>query len=767
MTGLKSSSQGGFLGERASAYNLPLFHRPVSWLHGWSCYGYCAHTNESPNLRSAPESRPLGEFRGLCIRSLSAVAWILPRLPALPRTSRRYSKCLLFGFVFSQSIGDVFSTKEPSEGRPRRAIPYDTPQTPQPSGMQTSMGDRGREFEIGQHVVRTFRDEVDPESPDSGVRPFVGTVVGFSDQFYRVKYDDDDKEDLTHDELRNAAISPERAAALRAGPPALGNIPSWNEIKKSTLKVSNAKGTCVTTAAASNRLGVVVGTNGGKTLACRYTVRFEDGSTRGFKNKELVVIGARVVKQKSLEGAATVTLTGCSSGALGVSLNGRASILTRGIGDWKIAPFGGGEGHTVRYSKAKLIASIRSGEVTWFDPPRVEAGQDPRHQTDSVAASSSYTSDVNNPDAIWTSTVQDPSDGESESDEESDVNATSTKSGASDTMHSVDDPYTRRRILEELCLWPSIYRGAIASSNAKETPGEGFWFEKGGDALAANSGGGRQIDIDRYRAPSKFGIFDPFVQYPSKCPSLTSLKCPHCNQSAKSIGKMWSKGWSCGGKRCFSLTECYPIVARRIRHMGCPESKENSGERDFTVLHQGVTAEFSSALRGAMPVHVGSVLFDKPLVDLIVESKAGGLSLSAIHGMVRRMYTICHARKWMSYLVDLNERSTGTVEGVFSQRPPLFFGNFGDHGERAPSLSKIRKCYLADCERRRETMLKYISSLKGEGLCSDHTFWAAKHVRVEHKKLYSALFAIMNEYGQVESRVRFCPKCQNAMNSLA
>ena len=40
-------------------------------------------------------------------------------------------------------------------------------------------------------------------------------------------------------------------------------------------------------------------------------------------------------------------------------------------------------------------------------------------------------------------------------------------------------------------------------------------------------------------------------------------------------------------------------------------------------------------------------------------------------------------------------------------------------------------------------MLKYICNLKGEVLCADHTFWAAKHVSDRHAKLFNALYAIM------------------------
>jgi hypothetical protein len=136
---------------------------------------------------------------------------------------------------------------------------------------------------------------------------------------------------------------------------------------------------------------------------------------------------------------------------------------------------------------------------------------------------------------------------------------------------------------------------------------------------------------------------------------------------------------------------------------------------------------------------------------MIMACRSRGTSLSGIRGIMQEMHHGRFLRKNLGYLLDADARAR-SIGAVVSQntKPISSFGSFpGLFGGRVPSVAKIRACYLAECTRLKYTKLMWITSLTGDVLCSDHTFWATKHVRHKQKALYSALFGVMNEHGQV------------------
>jgi len=191
-----------------------------------------------------------------------------------------------------------------------------------------------------------------------------------------------------------------------------------------------------------------------------------------------------------------------------------------------------------------------------------------------------------------------------------------------------------------------------------------------------------------------------------------------------------------------------------MRHCQCPNRRDGTKEADFTMFDEGVIVQLSPRLRESLPVVCGSVLFEKGAVRSLMAARAQGVSISGCHAMFKERYTGTFLERKICYLRDAKKRESEINTKLDGCPAPVDFGLYEeDYGGRFVSQSKTREVLLAEYRREKETMLAYITSLTGNVLCSDHTFWAAKHVRdnnnVDKNKLFSALFGVMNEYGQV------------------
>ncbi len=383
------------------------------------------------------------------------------------------------------------------------------------------------------------------------------------------------------------------------------------------------------------------------------------------------------------------------------------------------------------------------GLVSWF-LPEIEAPE-----AVAPAANVGHGSEEDESQSGWKPAPSDDEGRSESSEEEAEASSDSDSDGghrdtADAKLHYVRDPYCAAKIRRMLRKdsWPTIYkrhgRGQISSSNANRIINSGWRIDVRPDPASDTGGSNLPLDVDAHRAPACCGVFDPWVNYPAHLPDTET--CIFCGES----NKVSSRGFASGAARCYGENESYPIVTRRIRHEGCKEAKPGAKTKTYTLLHERAIGRYSPLLRSILPVKVGSVFFEQSLVDNIVALKAEGLSIRAIERVLKNAYTTAHTRKWERYLLDVDERARRVTQQLPDNvGTPDEFGYWGGSGCRAPSRKKIRECYLQEMGRRRETMLKYICNLKGEVLCADHTFWAAKHVSDRHAKLFNALYAIM------------------------
>ena len=259
---------------------------------------------------------------------------------------------------------------------------------------------------------------------------------------------------------------------------------------------------------------------------------------------------------------------------------------------------------------------------------------------------------------------------------------------------------------------------------------------------------------DVHHSPVKFGIFCPWTYFPSMVPA--NLKCPHCNCSSTSDAPIWAKGFTGGMRYVHAITTHYPIVVRRLRHMHCPcarivtEATEDKmavrrKERDFTALR--VLDQFSGLRDHPMGFLVrGRTCIEFEVLDLAVALRPDGVSISTICKAIKDCKGTHYWRCHKSYLEAAVKFRIGPL---FNKDEPIT--PFGSMVATVPFLGEgtLADIWRKDCARRKELEMMFITSLVGNILCSDHTFWHIKNVRLNHQTLYNALFAIMNEHGQV------------------
>ena len=80
------------------------------------------------------------------------------------------------------------------------------------------------------------------------------------------------------------------------------------------------------------------------------------------------------------------------------------------------------------------------------------------------------------------------------------------------------------------------------------------------------------------------------------------------------------------------------------------------------------------------------------------------------------------------------------------------FGCFNDrsgYGGRAIGPKLVKTLHLKDAARRKNSSRAFLSTTTGKVFKGDHTFWATKHIRDNHQKLYAAQYGIMNEIGEI------------------
>ena len=501
----------------------------------------------------------------------------------------------------------------------------------------------------------------------------------------------------------------------------------------------------------SAKLGVVLsysGTNKGRL----YKVRFDDGSESEHKAKNLQVEASKVNTSWDLTGVigSGLVTTSTATVELAIVVGGNPYLLTGdGRGKFKAAPWRTGGGmDALSFKQSELLSDIKNGDIKWFFP------ESKQRSIVAFSASGKAESSEKGSDLQWSERVN--SDDSDDSDDGDDNGVESEGDCAPSSDSGGRKRASRRRfglgarscrnsgniglLRAGLSTRPKTYRGRRACSGGNpHHSGMGWILRKNGDPLADNNKVG--LDVDWYRASECVGIMDFLSEYPSHTPEICNLKCPACGKS----GGISAKGWNNGATTCYDLASSFPCVVKRYRCTRCSEaSNKHEKETDFTVMD--VCGQFDPALRERLPVVVGKKLMTCDLLDSITSLAMRGMSISSIHEHCCEVYNSHHCRKHANYLRHARSYSkssrrffsTNEIE-AFETRPLC----------HSPSLDFIRKAIIEDRKRSIATELRYITSLTGKVMKSDHTFWATKFCRENHKELYGSLFGIMNEHAEI------------------
>lgn len=89
------------------------------------------------------------------------------------------------------------------------------------------------------------------------------------------------------------------------------------------------------------------------------------------------------------------------------------------------------------------------------------------------------------------------------------------------------------------------------------------------------------------------------------------------------------------------------------------------------------------------------------------------------------------------------------------------FGEFNDRNGwwgTVPSVNFLMNLNKLHLKESTDLKTRYIASLTGSVLCGDHTFKVAKVPHANFERVFEAMFAILNEFGQVIGYWMVCSK---------
>ena len=497
--------------------------------------------------------------------------------------------------------------------------------------------------------------------------------------------------------------------------------------------------------------GIVIkveGTKKGRTI----TVRWADGVERPYTTKQLEVVGSKVNTDwdlRSIVSEGTIT-TSALKIKLMVYIGGIPySLVGAGSGKYEAAPFVREEEgapsffeerkkrktkevpiskDALHFDTAELLRSIDKGEVKWFYPEAYRAAE----------GSSKRDGPTETPSIGWNPAVSD-----SESDDES------TSSLDDMIADNYEDPSTRPRPCEnafglsaktlrnsgncaaihrDIIARPRTHKGRRVSG--KVHSGTGWKIPKRGDPIADNTK--VKFNVDWYRQSDCIGVMDFLSEYPEFTPDIDRIRCPVCGECGNVSGKGYT--FSSGVTTCYDIQSSFPCTMHRYRCVGCPEAvKVGKKESDFTAMD--IADQFDPILRERLPVVVGDAMMTTSLLDVIISLALNGNSLAMIHRHVSEIYHSYDTRNHLSYLRHAEYHYFRTAPGLIERsggfQPEAYAGVRGGGTCKPPSMAFLRRAIVEDRRRDIVTELRYITSLVGKVMCSDHTFWACKHVREE------------------------------------
>lgn len=263
------------------------------------------------------------------------------------------------------------------------------------------------------------------------------------------------------------------------------------------------------------------------------------------------------------------------------------------------------------------------------------------------------------------------------------------------------------------------------------------------------------IPMEKFLLPD-YLVWWPEALYPSLYPHARP-KCPFHDSTSCVVHDGWMRhprhGYKEDGRVCAIIGRCYKCKIREESETQ-PKSFRSIDKRVIANAHDYVQTMWLD--QGFDFSHRGGYQLES--LQTSRSSVVQGLGfngLRRVHIETTKRYHLRTSRKWRSYVDSLDDiRRRGgdirlTAQLVESMRKDFCDFDSDLYHEPLPSSSYLTSMCIQMMER--DTVYKRLKMqmIDGQHLSGDHSFKLCKCVVANGSKAFSAMYCIMNEFGQV------------------
>jgi hypothetical protein len=231
------------------------------------------------------------------------------------------------------------------------------------------------------------------------------------------------------------------------------------------------------------------------------------------------------------------------------------------------------------------------------------------------------------------------------------------------------------------------------------------------------------------------------------------LPCPSCHKKKKSdYFTLRSDGWGGGPRRVYCHTGSYYIVSKRYRCSKCGDK--------YIGYDSEVTALLPDSVGAFLPCVVTSnCALDIMTFKLLKRQVVSGQSFDDFAEMINEMCVGMYYHKQYVYYAETFRRNKHRIRSFgMSPNIPAFGTLDGSFGHRSIEAEYLRTVYCVDGARDLPWITQRLSMVDGEILAVDHSFKAAKKIKIQDElsrkfiPAFGATLTVFNEYHQVSGQ---------------
>lgn len=265
---------------------------------------------------------------------------------------------------------------------------------------------------------------------------------------------------------------------------------------------------------------------------------------------------------------------------------------------------------------------------------------------------------------------------------------------------------------------------------------------------------GNLLDMKHFMYPHILVWFPEALHqryYPTARPPCKWHGCHEC---------VTIEGWVSSPRHCYGLDRVHALIGKRYK---CKRKERAGDECYFRGYDQGVISNSPDYIKmlwkkvGYDISHRSAIAWN--VLETLQAQMLQSLSVSGFRRHLLEAAKNYHMRlsiQWRSYVDSLTTLKSRTPylyfvtpQQIKSKKQYLHEFDSKEYGQTIPSLKLLMSRVLLLLEREAEYWNKRMQGTDGKHLSGDHSFKLAKCVLSNRSKPFTAMYTLMNEFGQV------------------